>query len=607
MKLARTRRTIATVVGAACLLAAIGVAANGFLRRHGPTIPDVAAALGLKPRTVELPVERAARARSAILKGDFATARTIIMAELAHSKIERWRFHPFRDFINDVSDVGDPEYGERVRAWAKAGQADTLPLLVLAQYEYDIAWAQRGTNFDRQTRPSDLDFFDEHMAQANTDIDAALAGNDANPYYFALKLRILYSLGAQQAMRAAFENAIAKYPSYYPLYSIALATLQPKWGGSVQAMKQFVETYAGQANATSPLKMLYVELYESFVTMSSENCSGGNLNEDGMKDCVAASMRQLGASGFESGVLAALNLYRTSDKYQYNIEAASLLDPMILTPGAESYSGALLQLAATATESDTQLVEDKAKHPNDYVIDFLAGLSWGARNDVADAMQKYEEALRDISFAGFPDEAARDQAYAAIFEALAGGYNKLHQYEKEIAYESAAVAYGGPSAYQHLICNAYIQMQSYQAAADACTPFIDGPDGIESRYWRAAAYHYLNQPEAEAADLQVIADSENPTFRTPALIKLSVYYATRKEFRAMIDLLDAHPFAFDVESQRKDDLAVVYNNRCYAYMQLGDLRKALDDCTASLRFGSIPDAYHKQQELVRRLNAVAKP
>jgi hypothetical protein len=36
-------------------------------------------------------------------------------------------------------------------------------------------------------------------------------------------------------------------------------------------------------------------------------------------------------------------------------------------------------------------------------------------------------------------------------------------------------------------------------------------------------------------------------------------------------------------------------------MELGELKKALDDCTQSLRYGSLPDAYRKQQELVKRL------
>ena len=38
-------------------------------------------------------------------------------------------------------------------------------------------------------------------------------------------------------------------------------------------------------------------------------------------------------------------------------------------------------------------------------------------------------------------------------------------------------------------------------------------------------------------------------------------------------------------------------------MQLGELEKALDDCTASLKFGSLPDAYRKQAELTKLLRA----
>ena len=50
-------------------------------------------------------------------------------------------------------------------------------------------------------------------------------------------------------------------------------------------------------------------------------------------------------------------------------------------------------------------------------------------------------------------------------------------------------------------------------------------------------------------------------------------------------------------------MAISYNNRCYAYMQLNELKRALDDCTQSLKYGSIPDALRKQQELVKRLGA----
>ena len=41
-------------------------------------------------------------------------------------------------------------------------------------------------------------------------------------------------------------------------------------------------------------------------------------------------------------------------------------------------------------------------------------------------------------------------------------------------------------------------------------------------------------------------------------------------------------------------------------MQLGEFQEALDDCRASLRYGNLPDAYRKQEELVRRIGAGQK-
>jgi hypothetical protein len=43
-------------------------------------------------------------------------------------------------------------------------------------------------------------------------------------------------------------------------------------------------------------------------------------------------------------------------------------------------------------------------------------------------------------------------------------------------------------------------------------------------------------------------------------------------------------------------------------MQLGDLPSALAECTESLKYASLPDAYSKQQELLNRLATTgAKP
>ena len=82
---------------------------------------------------------------------------------------------------------------------------------------------------------------------------------------------------------------------------------------------------------------------------------------------------------------------------------------------------------------------------------------------------------------------------------------------------------------------------------------------------------------------------------------MSMVYFNRNDLHGALDLLNKYTYLYDPEVTDRGSVAVGYNNRCYAYMELGELKKALDDCTASLRYGSIPDAFRKQRELVQRL------
>jgi hypothetical protein len=80
-------------------------------------------------------------------------------------------------------------------------------------------------------------------------------------------------------------------------------------------------------------------------------------------------------------------------------------------------------------------------------------------------------------------------------------------------------------------------------------------------------------------------------------------YFGRGDNRSALNVLNDHKYLYDPDTSSRQDIAVSYNNRCYAYMQLGELKEALNDCTASLKYGNIPDAFRKQQELVKRLNS----
>ena len=103
----------------------------------------------------------------------------------------------------------------------------------------------------------------------------------------------------------------------------------------------------------------------------------------------------------------------------------------------------------------------------------------------------------------------------------------------------------------------------------------------------------------------MVADSEND-LRANAAIGLSMIHFDRNDFQGALDVLNKYTYLYDPATNSMENIAVSYNNRCYALMQLGDLKKALDNCKASLEYGSLPEAYRKEQELIQRLGAPGK-
>jgi hypothetical protein len=299
--------------------------------------------------------------------------------------------------------------------------------------------------------------------------------------------------------------------------------------------------------------------------------------------------------------VTALQLYDYTDKYQFGLAVENILSDMLRLAGGDVYSGAILQLAATSMHSDTQLQEDKPNHNNNYVIDKAVSQSWYSKTFYDNSLHKDLEALKDAQAATFPSEEEKDLAIAGIYVYIGSAYKQLNQYADMIAYEQAATALGGNTGDEPLICFGYYHLKDYDDAVRTCTKTIeDEPGNLQSYYWRGLAYLDSSRANDALPDLTIVADSEDD-FRVGAAIHMEMIYSNRNDNRSALDVLNRYKYLYDPNTTSKDDLAVAYNNRCYVHMQLGELKEALDDCTASLKYGSIPDAYRKQQELVRRL------
>jgi hypothetical protein len=606
----RSPRVLTAIVGLASLAASLfcghGFEANAAAGSNlADEINAKVSTLIVKPRSVELTSEKAIRVRNAIKQEDYSTADKIIASVLASSHIENWRFYPFADFINDVVDPHDPAFEARLSAWVMRDKNDAIPLLVRARYYHDIGWLKRGHGFANKTTPADMETFLYWMGRALTDVETAIRLDDGNPYGFFLRLRILRGSGVSDEATRAFEAAIAKYPGYYPLYEVMLSMLQPKWGGDISAMYAFVERYAGRADENSPLKLLYLTLYRDLLETSSTACNRLWPDNDKMTQCAAPRMQAIVTQDLERHIVRTLQLYDRTDKYQFNIALQTIVSDMLKMSGGEHYAGAFLELAAQAMHSDTQLKQERPGN-NNYVVDKMVAESWQVKGFYDNALQKDREALRDIEAMSFPSEEEKSLAIADVYRNMAGTYSKLYQYADVIAYEEAAIALGNETEQPYYVCYGYYQLKDYDNAVRTCTRAIDNATGVlPARYWRGVAYRDRGDADSALRDLIVVADSQS-NFRSLAAIDISMIYFDRNDNKSALDVLNRYQYLYDPATTGKQSIAVSYNNRCYAYMQLGKLNAALDDCTASLKYAAIPDAFRKQQELIKRLNAGEK-
>jgi tetratricopeptide (TPR) repeat protein len=136
-----------------------------------------------------------------------------------------------------------------------------------------------------------------------------------------------------------------------------------------------------------------------------------------------------------------------------------------------------------------------------------------------------------------------------------------------------------------------------------CTAAISGNDAnMKAFYWRGQAYRDSGHRAEALQDLTRVAESEDD-FRPYAAIDLSMIYFNQNDVQNALSVLNRYKYLYDPKTTDRSSVAVGYNNRCYAYMKLGELTKALDDCTNSLKYGSLPDAIRKRAELIRRISA----
>jgi hypothetical protein len=562
-------------------------------------------ALGVKPKTAVLPSDQAYEAALAIKHGDYESAGRIAEAVLASSHMHSWHFYPFNVFINSITHTGnDPVLLEHLNAWVEHHPKSAMAYLIRAKYFSQAAWAARGNGRAANVSGRLMTLFQDDLERATADVRKSISLNPANPWSYYLLLDVATDHTDTPKMEAIFQSARNAYPDYYELYRLRLSSLTPKWGGSFEAMYSFVDQNAGRAQDGSPLKLLYLQLYAYLVDAAAFEC--GSFPNEARKQCMSAALQNSVRPDLADGMLKSLRLYKVSDPVEFSEALWPILRYMNSCGCEATALGAVLQTAASIMGSDNRILDEPGH--NNYVLDDITAQFWVHAGNTVNADQKFREALKDIEHTAFPGEEQKDEAMAEVYDDMTNVAYESAQYLNIIVYHDAANAVGGSNhgGTPHLKCYAYYRMKRLTEAVKECTQLIEGNSGyLETYYYRAKAYEVLGQWDASLADFAPIAESANNYYRVGAALDMSFDYGQKHDYAGELASLNQHAYLFDPELQPPEDLAVSYNNRCYAYMKLGELQKALSDCTTSLKYGQMPDAYHKQQQLIKMIGTQA--
>ena len=560
---------------------------------------QAAALLGPAPRYTPLYV-RAAAVRAAIDRGDFKAANEAVRTVFTTSHISGWRFNPYVRFIRLLAHANDPRLSVQLDLWIKRDPRAEVPRLLRALREYDAGWAVRGNTFVSHISSSRLEGFSAHLQQAAQDAMAAVQRNPQDPYAAYVLLISLSGNGPTEAAEAAFQQGIATFPNYYPLYQARLVTLQPKWGGSIDALYAFVHDYAGRSSTYSPLRMLYLQLYADLVDTATVECIEGNTVS---RHCVTETLGQIVTAGLYKRVYALLQGYPHVNQAQFSVKFGRILTPMVASIGTERPVGALLQIAAQSLHSDNALVANDTRG-NNFMIDELTGLVWYQAGAMDNARKLFQRALTDLHNTTFASAEQRDAARTRIYHNLARAYDSEHRYRSAVIYQKVANTLGGPGKRDRECVDLY-RLRLYASAIHTCGQQTQAIFDPRALFWRARSYEALGKLRLAIASYRQAADSYSAV-RSYAAINMSVLYGRLNDMPGMLKVLNTYTYLYAPSPGSNENVALAYNNRCYAKMHLGDLRGALADCAASLRFGNLPDAYAKQQVLIKELRAQGK-
>ena len=133
---------------------------------------------------------------------------------------------------------------DRIKRWQAAIPGSPHALFAESRYWYANAWNQRGTDFAPGVKNEAWSAFRDDLRRAQSLLlESPKAAS--SPLAQNLQLAISQDLeGTKVDPDDVVKSSVAKWPHYYDFFTVRLTRLVPRWGGSAEAVEDFISAWS---------------------------------------------------------------------------------------------------------------------------------------------------------------------------------------------------------------------------------------------------------------------------------------------------------------------------------------------------------------------------
>jgi membrane associated rhomboid family serine protease len=158
----------------------------------------------------------------------------------------------------------------RTADWRRSVPGSVNADLVEAMVFEEWAWGARGVGAANEVTPQAWLLFAHRTEMAAATLRAIPRGA-MSPLWYQLSLTVgLDQSQGVDDLRAIFNAGVSRFPRYEPLYRNMLRILMPRWSGSYEEVKAFIDDVTFPKRASAPDEARYARLYWTYASLERD-------------------------------------------------------------------------------------------------------------------------------------------------------------------------------------------------------------------------------------------------------------------------------------------------------------------------------------------------